>query len=222
MGLQGPPCRLRGRLSWGRRQWGRPRPWGRRGLAVGADYKVQVLSTVTAGSCHDSTAFMSSGLAALLAAAEGLLWGYLAAGDDAYIAGSRVLTPWPGHNLPWEKDSFNYYHSSSRTFAEQVFGQIVGRWGVLWRPISSSVSCAALIVRVCARLHDVLATWTTLVPHTPQYSETATNRSSIRQLLSGRRENRSRPAAALAAAPLVGPQARPVAPILCTVYATEV
>jgi len=137
--------------------------WTRKGFfavnvqaAVGADYKVQFLSTVTAGSCHDSTAFMSSGLAALLAAADGLPRGYWAAGDDAYIAGLRLLTPWPGHNLPWEKDSFNYYHSSSRTFVEQVFGQIVGRWGVLWRPIRFSVSCAALIVRVCARLHNFL------------------------------------------------------------------
>ena len=58
--------------------------------AVCADYKVQVLSTVTPRSCHDSTVFMSSGLAALLAAAEGLPWGYLAAGDDAYNAGSRL------------------------------------------------------------------------------------------------------------------------------------
>lgn len=68
----------------------------------------------------------------------------------------RLLTPWPGSNLPWEKDSFSCYHSSSRTFVEQVFGQIVGRWGILWRSVCFSVSVAALILRVCVRLHNYL------------------------------------------------------------------
>jgi len=124
--------------------------------AVGEDYKVQFLCTVNAGSCHDRTAFMSSGLAALLAAAGGLLPEYWAAGDDAYIAGSLLLTPSPGHNLPREKDSLNDYHSSSRTFVKQVIGQIVGRWRVLWWPIRFPGSCAALNVRVCSRLHNFL------------------------------------------------------------------
>ena len=137
--------------------------WTRKGYfainlqaAVGGNYKVQFLLTVTAGSCHDSTAFSACGLAELLDGGDGLPQGYWVAGDDAYVASLRLLTPWPGNNLPWEKNSFNYYHSSSRTFVEQVFGQIVGRWGILWRSIRFSVYRASVIMRVCVRLHNFL------------------------------------------------------------------
>jgi len=139
--------------------------WTRKGFfainvqaAVGGDYRVHLLSTVTAGSCHDSTAFSASGLAELLARDDGLPRGYWVAGDDAYIAGERLLTPWPGTNLPWDKDSYNYYHSSSRTFVEQVFGQVVGRWGILWRSVRFSVSRASLILRVTRALAQ-LSDW---------------------------------------------------------------
>jgi len=124
--------------------------------AVGGDYRVHFLSTVTAGSCHDSTAFYASGLTELLASDDGLPRGYWVAGDDVYIAGKRLLTPLLGTSLPWDKDSYNYYHSSSRTFVEQVFGQVVGRWGILWRSVRLSVSRASLILRVCVRLQNFL------------------------------------------------------------------
>jgi len=78
------------------------------------------------------------------------------AGDDAYVASLRLLTPWPGNNLPWEKNSFNYYHSSSRTFVKQVSGQIVGRWSILWTSIRFSVYRASVIMRVCVGLHTFL------------------------------------------------------------------
>jgi len=29
------------------------------------------------------------------------------ASDDAYVAGRRMPTPWPGRNLAWEKDAYN-------------------------------------------------------------------------------------------------------------------
>eukprot|EP00170_Pyropia_yezoensis_P001830 contig_7775_g1834 len=125
-------------------------------VAVGADYKVQFLSVVAAGSCHDSTAFAACGLATLLASEDGLPAGFWAAADDAYVAGMRVLTPWPGRNLSWEKDSFNFFQSSNRIFVEQVFGQMVGRWGVLWKPLRFSLPTAALVIRVCAKLHNFL------------------------------------------------------------------
>jgi len=143
-----------------------PKPssyWTRKGFvainvqaAVGGDYRVHFLSTVTAGSCHDSTAFSASGLAEMLARDDGLPGGYWVAGDDAYIAGERLLTPWPETNLPRDKDSYNYYHRSSCTFVEQVFGQVVGRWGILWRSARFSASRAFPIFRVCVRLHNVL------------------------------------------------------------------
>lgn len=64
--------------------------WTRKGFfavnvkaAVGGDYKVNFLSTVPAGSCHDSIAFSSCGLAELLDREDGLPPGYWVAGDDA-------------------------------------------------------------------------------------------------------------------------------------------
>lgn len=107
--------------------------------AVGADFKVQFLSAIATGSCHDSVAFSASGLSRHLAEDGSLPDGYWVAADDAYVAGRRVLTPWPGRNLPWERDSFNYYQSSARIFVEQTFGQLVGRWGILWKPILFSL-----------------------------------------------------------------------------------
>ena len=136
--------------------------WTRKGFfainvqaAVGADFKVQFLSAVTARSCHDSTALATSGLAAVLDAEGSLPEGFWVAADDAYVAGRRMLTPWPGKNLPWDKDSFNYWHSSSRTFAEQVFGQIVGRWGISQRPLRCPLAVCSKILRVAVKMHIV-------------------------------------------------------------------
>mgnify|MGYP000571586048 CR=1 FL=1 len=81
--------------------------WTRKGFvvlnvqaAVGADYKILFLSAVTAGSCHDSTALAVIGIVAHLEANDSMPDGFWVAGDDAYVAGCRMLTPWPGRNLP--------------------------------------------------------------------------------------------------------------------------
>jgi len=137
--------------------------WTRKGFfaihvqaAVGADFKVQFLSAVMAGCSHDSTALATSGLAAVLGAYASLPEGSRVAADDAYVAGLRVLTPWPGKNLSWDKESFNYWHSSSRMFAEQVFGQIVGRWGIFWRPLRFPLAVCSKILRVAVKMHNCL------------------------------------------------------------------
>lgn len=132
--------------------------------AVGADFKVQFLSAIATGSCHDSVAFSASGLSTHLAEDGSLPDGYWVAADDAYVAGRRVLTPWPGRNLPWERDSFNYYQSSARIFVEQTFGQLVGRWGILWKPIRFSLPTATRSIRVCAKLHNFLIDRSSAVP----------------------------------------------------------
>jgi len=81
--------------------------WTRKGCialnvqaAVRADYKILFFSAVTAGSCLDSTALAVSGMAAHLEANDSMPDGFWVAGDDAYVAGCRMLTPWPGRNLP--------------------------------------------------------------------------------------------------------------------------
>lgn len=107
-------------------------------------------------SCHDSVAFSACGLACHLAGDSAIPDGSWVAADDAYVAGRKVLTPWPSHNLPWERDAFNYYQSSSRILVEQAFAQLVGRWGILWKPIRICWRTATRTLRVCAKLQKIL------------------------------------------------------------------
>ena len=124
--------------------------------AVGADFKFQFFSVATAGSCHDSTAFAASGLDHYLSTVTCFPDGFGVAADDAYAASKRVLTPWPGRYLLWERDAFNYWQSSSRIFVEQIFGQFVGRWGILWKPLRFPLPVVTQTLRVCAKLHNFL------------------------------------------------------------------
>jgi hypothetical protein len=113
-------------------------------------------SAMCPGSTHDSTAFAVSALSRLLGrTGDGtLLSGFWIAADEAYVCGERVITPWPGRSLPVEKDCFNYWHSSARIHIEQAFGMLVGRWGVFWRPLRTTVDKAGQIVLLCMKLHN--------------------------------------------------------------------
>ena len=82
--------------------------------------------------------------------------GFWVVADDAYVAGRHVLTQWPGKNLPLDKYSFDYWHSSSSTFAEQVFGKIVGRWGIFWRALLFPLAVCSKILRVAVKMHIFL------------------------------------------------------------------
>jgi len=124
--------------------------------AVGSYFMFQFCSVATAGSCHDSTAFAASGLEEHLDSDDCFPEGYWAAADDAYPAGRQVLTPWPGLHLLWERDAFNYWQSSPRIFVEQTFGQLVGRWGILWKPLRFPLRFVTQVLRVCAKLHKFL------------------------------------------------------------------
>jgi DDE superfamily endonuclease len=101
--------------------------------AVGADYRIYYVSSLHAGSTHDSTAFRSTQLHHLLlkSASQGGLpdWATVAA-DDVYGNRGRVLTPYSGRTLTSRQDAYNYFLSSCRIFVEQVFGVIVARFGI--------------------------------------------------------------------------------------------
>jgi DDE superfamily endonuclease len=99
-------------------------------------YVFTFVSSISPGSTHDSVSFGMSSLSRLLSQRDGgLMSEYWIAADDAYACRDRLLTPWPGRNLPRSKDSFNYWQSSARIHIEQAFGMLVARWGVLWRPL---------------------------------------------------------------------------------------
>ena len=60
-------------------------------------------------------------------------------GDNAYVNTPYMATPF--RNVPsGSKDDYNFYHSQVRIRVECAFGQLVQRWGVLRRAISSKVS----------------------------------------------------------------------------------
>ena len=124
--------------------------------AVGADVKFQFLSVTIAGSCHDSTAFFVSGLEKHFSNDSCLPRGFWVAADDAYTASMRILTPWPGRHLVRERDASNYWQSSSRIFDEQTFGQLIGRWGILWKPMRFSLPVFTKTLLVCAKIHNFL------------------------------------------------------------------
>lgn len=107
------------------------------------------------------------------------------AGDDAYKgpAGDShgsLLTPIAGKNLDVQEDAFNFYQSSCRCARqpsptcccwdcwsadwllrggsisiECTFGELVGRWGVLWRKLTCSTEHAARIIEAICRLHNI-------------------------------------------------------------------
>jgi DDE superfamily endonuclease len=92
-------------------------------------------SAICPGSAHDSTAFAILSLSELPSSISGLLSGYWVAADEAYVCSERLITPWPGRNLSRSEDAFNYWQFSARIHIEQAFGMLLGRWGLLLRPL---------------------------------------------------------------------------------------
>jgi hypothetical protein len=77
----------------------------------------------------------------------------------AYECLHGIITPWTKGQISdammgtW-RDSFNCFHSSNRIHIEQAFGILVGRWGILWRPLRMYVTRVAPILSTCLRLHN--------------------------------------------------------------------
>jgi DDE superfamily endonuclease len=120
-----------------------------------ADYRFTFVSAIAPGSTHDSSAFRMSSLHAVLESGA-LARGYWIAGDEAYICAENLFTPFPGRNLSDAKDCFNYWQSLARITIEQAFGILVGRWGVLWRYLRTSLAKSTLIIMVLAKLHNFI------------------------------------------------------------------
>lgn len=114
------------------------------------------MSALHEGSTHDSTAYGSTSLARKLES-DGFGGGrrYYLAGDDAYSSHEHVVTPWAGRGLTAEKDSFNFWLSHLRIHVECAFGELVQRWGILWRPLTYRLSVSIKVISVVMRLHNV-------------------------------------------------------------------
>ena len=115
--------------------------------------------TSNKGSTHDSVAFSNSRLYSLLAQKVDQLenQGYFLVGDSAYNLTPFLLTPYtteevrqdPSHTC----DTFNFFLSSSRIHIECAFGELVRRWGILWRTLPYNLAKCQRVIQVCI-LHN--------------------------------------------------------------------
>ena len=109
------------------------------------------VSAMCPGKTNDLSAFRHSDLAPRI----GLLPdGYYAIGDNAYINSDKMLVPFPGADLGLEEDSYNFFHSQLRVTIERAFGLLVGRWGVLWRPLRVPLHRQARLILALCKLHN--------------------------------------------------------------------
>ena len=114
------------------------------------------------GSTHDSLAMKMSKFWQRLMSGElskptGLcgLQCYFGVGDDAYENNEFFVTPWPGRNLPTDKDVFNYFQSRCRIVVECAFGRLTTRWGCLWRPLAVHFTKVPKLVLALMKLHNL-------------------------------------------------------------------
>jgi hypothetical protein len=125
---------------------------------VDSRYRFTYMSAMAVGSTHDSLAFSLSQLGIALER-DGLPEGYWIAADAAYECSNCILSPWSENQVKNSehgiaRDAFNYYQSSSRVHAEQAFGILVARFGILWRPLRFKLARAPRILAACMRIHN--------------------------------------------------------------------
>lgn len=56
--------------------------------------------------------------------------------------------------FPGDDDAFNFEQSSLRINIECVFGELIRRWGILWRPLEMSFGHRSAVIGCCIRLHN--------------------------------------------------------------------
>lgn len=118
--------------------------------------------TSNKGSTHDSTAFSNSRLYTLLTQKAPWLKeaGYYIVGDSAYNLTPFLLVPYSTDEVQQDRfeasDTFNFFLSSSRIFIECAFGELVLRWGILWRTLIFNLVKSQKIIQVCMLLHNFI------------------------------------------------------------------
>lgn len=126
-------------------------------LALGiADLKGKFLmfNVNHSGSTHDSLAWATSSLQAMIANGD-LDKDLFLIGDEAFSCTNQVQSPWSGRGLGRWKDSYNYHLSSCRQCIERAFGMLIKRWGILQRKLIVDFERWSLVSVVCAKLHNI-------------------------------------------------------------------
>ena len=107
-------------------------------------------------------AFSNSRLYDLLLAKVHLLEtkGFFLIGDSAYNLTPFLLVPYSTDDIRNDRcniyDAFNFYLSSSRIHIECAFGQLVRRWGILWKTLHFDLVKCQRIIQVCMLLHNFI------------------------------------------------------------------
>jgi DDE superfamily endonuclease len=114
------------------------------------------------GSTHDSIAFVNSRLYDLLFELSEVLRDreLFLVGDTAYGLTSFLQVPFDTaelkHDTNGMRDSFNYHLSSCRIHIECAYGELVMRWGILWRTLLFSLQKCGHIIQACMLLQNFL------------------------------------------------------------------
>ncbi|GMF13296.1 unnamed protein product [Phytophthora lilii] len=118
------------------------------------DYRCRFtyLNVAQPGSCNDSRAFQQSALSAQLDCMES---GFYLIGDNAYVCGMSLLTPFTSNEVTsLERDAYNFYLSQLRIRIEMSFGLFVNKWRIFERPLLVPLAKVPRIVQAAARLHN--------------------------------------------------------------------
>jgi len=120
------------------------------------------MSCKAPGSSHDSSALACSDLCQGLRAPGSPLValmvreGLCITADEAYRDSEVFSVPWPGGGGAdqW-RDADNFYQSSARIHIELAFGQLVWRWGILWKPLRMPFAKRPKVIHEAFLLHNL-------------------------------------------------------------------
>mmetsp|Transcript_4497 Transcript_4497/g.6787 ORF Transcript_4497/g.6787 Transcript_4497/m.6787 type:complete len:430 (-) Transcript_4497:272-1561(-) len=113
---------------------------------VDADRRFLFYDISCTPSTHDSLAWDSTRLAQRFAAGD-LCERFFIFGDNAFVCTRSMITP--GND-----SDFNYFLSELRVNSECAFGEMIRRWGILWRPLEMHFLRRAHVIACCIRLHN--------------------------------------------------------------------
>lgn len=95
---------------------------------------------------HDSLAWLTTELGQIFERGE-LPNPFFLLGDSAFTCTLSMISP-------GKDDDFNFEHSSLRINIECAFGQLIRRWGLLWKPLEMEFKKRTGVIGCCIRLHN--------------------------------------------------------------------